>query len=429
MDFNPKPPDVMHVDLNSCFATVEQQANPRLRGKPVAVAAYVESRGCILAASVEAKRLGIKTGMRVGEGRSIYPGLIVLAPDPDKYRFINRELLALLSSYSADIHVESIDEMVVSFAETPSLGRFLKESPSVEEAMLGIAREIKMRIKREIGDWLTVSIGIAPNRYLAKIASGLHKPDGLDVISKDTIENIFATLSLEDLCGIKDGNGNRLRCAGITTPLQMCHTSASDLARAFHSINGSHWWSRLHGYEDGSMYKAFGSPEDEQKTFGQSYAFGKSYAPQDNKIHQIMAQLVLKMGRRLREAGCTAHGVGVSTLFTDFSHWGKREMHVSPLFSDGDFYQRMKSLLIQAPARPVRILAVYTYRLERTLYTQQSLLEEDTKKTELTKALDAVSNRWGEFIVTPARMLNMDDQVLDRIAFGKVRGLTGIVSH
>ena len=247
-------------------------------------------------------------------------------------------------------------------------------------------------------------------------------------------------MTLEDLCGIKDGNGNRLRYAGITTPTQMCHASASDLARAFHSINGHHWWSRLHGYEDGSMYKAFGSPEDEassaegssgpqQKSFGQSYAFGKSYAPQDNKIHQIMSQLVLKMGKRLREAGCMAHGVGVSTLFTDFSHWGKREMHVSPLYSDGDFYQRMKSLLIQAPERPVRILAVYTYRLERTLYTQQSLLSEDTKKTELTKALDNLSDRWGEFTVTPARMLAMDERVLDRIAFGKVRSLPRIVSH
>ena len=86
MEFNPLPSGVMHIDLNSCFASVEQQANPRLRGKPVAVAAFTTPRGCILAASVEAKRLGIKTGMRVGDARSLYPKLVALSPDPWKYR-------------------------------------------------------------------------------------------------------------------------------------------------------------------------------------------------------------------------------------------------------------------------------------------------------------------------------------------------------
>src|SRR5438034_2163497 len=105
--FNPAPPTVMHIDLNSCFATVEQQANPLLRGKPLVVAAYATDRGCILAASVEAKRFGIKTGMHVYAAKQLFPKLIVLPPDPPKYRFINRKLLALLSQYSAEVEVKS----------------------------------------------------------------------------------------------------------------------------------------------------------------------------------------------------------------------------------------------------------------------------------------------------------------------------------
>src|SRR3989338_166345 len=111
--FNPAPSTIMHVDLNSCFATVEQQANPLLRGKPVVVGAYTTPGGCVLAASREAKIFGIKTGMRVGEAKSICKNVIVLPSDPWKYRFINRKLLALFSTYTPDVEVTSIDEMVL----------------------------------------------------------------------------------------------------------------------------------------------------------------------------------------------------------------------------------------------------------------------------------------------------------------------------
>src|SRR5260221_13546900 len=116
--FNNVLPTVMHIDINSCFATVEQQANPLLRGKPVVVAAYTTSNGCILAASVEAKRLGIKTGMYVGDGKKLFSKLVVLPPDPNKYRHVNRQLFTILSRYTAHVSVESIDEMVLSLANT-----------------------------------------------------------------------------------------------------------------------------------------------------------------------------------------------------------------------------------------------------------------------------------------------------------------------
>ena len=422
----------MHVDINSCFATIEQQANPRLRGLPVAVAAYVEDHGCILAASKEAKKLGIKTGMRVRDGKFLYPNLVVLPPDPNKYRFVNRQLLKLLSGYSTEVSVESIDEMVLSLAGMPVITERLEHGYSVEQAMDGVAREIKRRIKSEIGEWLTVSIGIAPNRYLAKVASGLHKPDGLDCITGKTIVDIFKNLKLEDLCGIKTGNANRLRAAGIYTPLAMFRADAKKLQQAFHSIVGYHWWQRLHGWDPSASsgqetFSGFQSNQ-EQKSFGQSYALGKPYNPQETGLHQILAQLVTKMGRRMRIAGFTARGMGVSTLFTDYTHWHTQETYRDSFYADAHLYHRLLSMLVGAPKKPVRILAVYTFHLQHDLYQQGSLLETDIKEEHVTQALDAIHDRWGDFVVTSGRMLNMDQKVLDRIAFGKVKDIDKVAT-
>lgn len=396
MEFSTAPVIVMHVDINSCFATIEQQANPRLRGKPTVVAAYVENHGCILAASYEAKRLGIKTGMRVGEAKNIYKNLVVLSPDPEKYRVVNKKMRVILESYTPFVSVESIDEMVLSVPNT-----------------LPVAKEIKQRIKNEIGEWITVSVGIAPNRYLAKIASNLHKPDGLDIITGKNIEKIFGTLRLEDLTGIKEGNATRLRAAHITTPIAMLSAGSRDLERAFRSIVGYHWWKRLHGYEEEIR-------SDVQKSFGQSFTLGKPYSPTDPTLWQILSQLVMKMGRRLRKDNFTASGMSVSLLYADHTHWGLQHKTSLKLFADIDFYYQARNLLLQAPKRPVRILAVSCFDLSSDLYAQQSLFSEENRKEVITQAIDSVQDRFGEFSISSGRMLAMDEKVLDRIAFGKV---------
>ena len=150
MEFNPAKSNVMLIDINSCFATIEQQANPLIRDRPVVVAAFTTPNGCILASSVTAKKLGIKTGMRVSDGRNIYSKLIVLPPDPNKYRDVHKKLHNLLCEYSVQVEPKSIDEFVFILDN--------KVTPC------DVAKEIKERIRKEIGDYITVSVGIAPNR-------------------------------------------------------------------------------------------------------------------------------------------------------------------------------------------------------------------------------------------------------------------------
>lgn len=415
--FNPTAPTIMHIDLNSCFATIEQQANPLLRGKPVAVAAYVAPGGCILAASVEAKRFGVTTGMRVREGKALCSPLVILPPDPDKYRYVNRKLLALLSEYSSNIEVQSIDEMILNLMQSPSLQRTEVRGWKTEDGMFGIAREIKHRIRQEIGDWLMVSIGIAPNRYLAKIASNLHKPDGLDAITKENIEEILGQLHLEDLCGIKEGYGGRLRQYGLLTPLMLYHASVATLKAAFHSTVGQDWWLWLHGWESDLFDR------DETKSIGHSYALKVPYTPQDTRLQQILCQLVEKMGRRLRDGGFFTQGIRISCLMADHTFWNHEEKLARTLFASRDLYEEALRILKYAPKRPVRILAVSCFYLSGDSQEQLSFLESIDRKRRLTTALDTIANRWGEFVVFPGRMLGMEQKVLDRIAFGGVKGL------
>ncbi len=450
LEFNPLPPTTMHVDINSCFATIEQQANPRLRGKPTVVAAYAEDHGCILAASREAKAIGIGTGMRVKEAKARCPYVTVLPPDPDKYRFVNHQLKAILGSYTPNLSVESIDEMVLDLAGTPRLSTELRSMnygntqgisaqsiihtssfmiQQTEQAMKNIGLEIKKRIKSEIGEWITVSIGIAPNRYLAKIASGLHKPDGMDLLTRDTIVRVFSEMRLEDLCGIKTGNATRLRKAGIYTPYALLHADAPTLHKAFKSIVGRQWWQRLHGYEDGVRYSSFGTgvsfaqgcSESKQKSFGHSHALGTPLTPSDPELWQVLSQLVVKMGNRLRTSGYMARGITIALQYGSYrDYWHAQELLSQPIYASNDFFFHAKTILQSAPDLPVRNLAVSCYRLSKDLYTQQSLLESDTKKECVTQCIDTLSAKYGDFTVTPARMLQAKQKVLDRISFGKV---------
>lgn len=414
--FNRAPPTVMHVDLNSCFASVEQQANPLLRGKPVAVAAYTTNNGCILAASREAKVLGVGTGMRVSEGKQLCPDLIVLPPDPWKYRYVNRALLAILREYTADVEIKSIDEMVLSLNRSPALSRRTAAGLDILSAMTEIGREIKTRIKKEIGDWLTVSIGISTNRFLAKTASNLKKPDGLESITAQSVERIFSSMKTVDLTGIKEGYGRRLEHYGITTAIAMYNASSLLLKTAFESVVGYHWWLRLHGWEADD--RQFG-----RKSYGNSYALYVPYRPGEKALAQILCQLSEKTARRMRTAGFRAGEAEVSCVFRDWDYWHGHERLSSGLYSGTELFAATQRIIRKAPKWPVRILAIRALRLTHDLYAQQTMDERENKQIRVTQALDSIENRWGGGSVVPGFLLGSPQKIKDRIAFGGIKDL------
>lgn len=405
LPLNSAEPAVMHIDLNSCFASVEQQAHLSYRYKPLVVAAYTTPRGCVLSPSVEAKKLGIKVGMRVLEAKQICPQIIVLNPDPPKYRTVYEKLMALFQQYSNSVTPKSIDEAVLNFSQTQIL---------FNKSLIEIAREIKNRIKTEAGDYLTVSVGIAANRFLAKTASSLHKPDGLDVITYKNLREVLGSLSLIDLCGINSGYQKRLNAEGIYTPLQFLDAPLEKLQhQVFQSINGYYWYLRLRGFEIDSV-------DFKRKSFGHEYALGKKTAD-PKELARLLMKLCEKTGRRLREAGLTGRGIHLGLLYTDHTYWHKSMTFDSQLYSTADLFAKAMFIFQQQPQlKTAAHISLSCFNLSTHCNLQLNLLNQDEeRKRSLVQAVDNINDKYGEFTLTPALMMNMQDTILDRIAFGK----------
>ncbi len=420
LKFNAKTPTVMHIDLNSCFATIEQQANPKLRGKPVVVATYASPGGCVLAASPEAKQFGIKTGMRVKEGKILYPGLVVLASDPWKYRNVHLKLKKILNDYTNEATPKSIDEFVLE----------LDGYPAFKRGMIATAQEIKKRIKQEVGDWLTVSIGIGPNRFLAKTGAGLHKPDGLDEINKDNFIEIFKSLKLTDLCGIASNNESRLYKMGIYNVLDFYNTPVPILRAVFRSVNGYYWYLRLRGWE-------IDDAPTIRRSYGNSYALPKALTT-PLELAPILQKLVEKMSFRFRRAGYKAQGIhlglgyrhGISMFnHSNGGYWHKGVSLGREIFESRDVYQEAFKLLLQSPLiDPVTSIAISVFKLTQSTSSQLNLLEDVARKERLSKAVDDVNSRWGSFVIAPLRMIDTSNLVPDRIAFGGIKELEEFIT-
>lgn len=396
----------MHIDLNSCFASIEQLADPHLRGKPIAVAAYDSPRGCIIAPSIEAKKLGIKVGMRVQEGRQICRQLVILQPDPDKYRSVHVKLKRLLCEYTDDISPKSIDEFVLN----------LEGYPAFKLGLARVAQEIKDRIRAEVGESLTVSIGIAPNRFLAKTAAGLHKPDGLDEINLQNYQAIYAQLRLMDLCGIKHQNCLRLQHVGVYTLDEFYRATPRQLKAAFQSVAGYWWYMRLRGWEIDAI-------DFSRRSFGNSFALPQQQSNPE-ELAPILHKLIEKTGQRLRKGQYACRGVHVALMYNDGTHWHRGMSLGRDVFDSREIYRCAFRLLCAAPYRkPVSILAESVYDLRQVQYLQLNLFENVEAQQQLTSALDNICCKWGNFIITPARMLGTSELVPDRISFGSVKEL------
>jgi DNA polymerase-4 len=412
LNFNPSPSFIMHLDLNSCFASIEQQANPFLRGKAVAVAAYTTPGGCIIAPSVEAKRLGIKVGMRVRDGKALYPSLIILSPDPWKYRNVHWALRKIISDYSNDFSPKSIDEFVLDLSDYLSISRALKVAP------YGVALEIKKRIRREIGEWLTVSVGIAPNRYLAKVAASLHKPDGLDEINKNNCLDIYSKLELTDLPWIKSRNALRLNSMGIFSVLDFYKASYLQLRGAFKSALAYYWFLRLRGWEIDNV-------ESPRRSYGNAYALSKPLTNLD-ELAPILSKLVEKTSFRLRNASLVARGVEVAVFYRNGYFWHKAKKTSREVFLAFDIYKKALSILSLSPKDlAVRELAVSCYDLCKARFSQLCIFEDTLKKKAISEAIDKINHRFGNFVIASARVFSTDrEAVSDRIAFGQPAELT-----
>jgi len=406
MPINSIRPLIMHIDLNSCFAMMEQQANPLIRHKPVAVAAYDTPGGMILASSYEAKAQGIKLGLSVRQGREIDPGLIVMMPDPDKYFDAHARLKKLLLKYTSEVVSKSVDEYVVDFRGSP----VTRDGLSLEE----IGYRVKADVKEALGDYVTVNIGFGTNRFLAKTAAGINKPDGLTIITAENIKDIYSRLELIDLTGINVRYQARLNLAGVYTPLDFLDVSLDDLRGIFNGIVGYYWYLRLRGHEIDTV-------DFSRKSFGQQYALSKK-TTDVFELQRLIMKLAEKTGRRLRKHSYSASGISLFLGFEDHTYYSKRSKH-SEMYSTQDIYVAAIDMLakVNIEAR-VSNVSISVYSLKSSIDNQLNLFTGTKYDVRgLAQASDVVNNRYGEFTLVPALMANMQETILKRVAFGKVK--------
>lgn len=404
---NKEQPQVLHIDLNSCFATVEQQARPLLRGRPVGVTNRNTEYTCVVAASIEAKQRGIKVGMSFHDAKSLVPDLVMVESDPPKYHFVYQKLVEIMRSYSPQVTMKSIDEGIVDFHNV---------HPAVNtQDLIRIGYEIKQRLRDEVGGWMRCNIGIAPNRFLAKTAAGLHKPDGLDVIDYKNLREVLSKLELTDLTGIASRNEARLNAAGILTPLQFLDAPADVLRRrVFKSVCGEDWYSRLRGHEvDDQVW--------DTKTVGRQFVMD-SLRPTEDQVRARLAYLCETTGMKLRYKGMAARGVFVYVRYASGDYWYERKKFKSSFFSSAEIHRRATLLFNQRPRGAYeREIGVSCYGLEPSNMGQISLLEEVNKETWLTEAMDTINGQFGEFTITFATSLSSKETVKQKIPFGTTR--------
>jgi DNA polymerase-4 len=398
----PKNYSVLFLDMNSFFASVEQQVRPDLRGLPVGVAPYTGDSGCIIAASTEAKKQGVKI-CRITEAKKIIPNIKILEARPALYMIYHQEIKKTIEKFTPFYKVLSVDEFA------------LKLTPSEQnlESSLKLANNLKEAIKKNVGDYLSCSIGIGPNKFLAKMAAERKKPDGLTVVTLDQLSGFYSKIKLTDITGINFRMEHCLHHFQIKNPLDFYNCPLSYLSEKLGHL-GKSWYFRLRGYEVDDFYS-------KTKTIGHSHVLPPELRSKNAAV-SVLRKLVSKAGFRLRKENYQASGVYLSVGFINKSSFHLSKKSPAPFSDDWTFWENVLILLTKCSwnALPIHI-SVGTFGLMEKNATQISIFKEIEKRQNLAEALDEINDQFGADTVMPASMMKAGKTAPDRIPFGKPR--------
>jgi DNA polymerase IV len=380
---------ILHIDMNAFFASVEQQANPELRGKPIAVVGG-HGRTVITTSSYEARAKGVKTGMAIWEGKRTCPDLIIVVGDNRKYTYTSTKINEIFRDYTPEVEAFSIDESWLDV--TYSLGIF----GSAET----IAYLIKARIRHSFG--ITCSIGIAPNKLLAKLASDLRKPDGLVVITPEDVSRVLERMPIKELCGIGRKMERHLNMMSIYTCGELGRCDEARLTRKF-GIIGKRLKEMGQGIDHSPVIQ-FGE-ENDVKSVGHSSTLERDISD-PLEIRRFLLQLSEMVGSRARRYNVSGKTVHLYVRYADFfSSWGKQTTLKNYINLSDEIYKAALSILDTVELeQPVRLLGVTLSNLKHQA-EQLPLFEEERKKLFATQAMDKINDRFGTMAVTFGSLL------------------------
>lgn len=432
---------ILHIDFDSFFASVEQQANPRLRGKPIGVSGGDRlTRTVVGAASIEAKRYGVKTGMKIPDALKLCPELILVKGDSDKYLEINKKFLNILKRYTDKMEVFSIDEVFLEI-KVPQVSR-VPQVPRGEKAKFGteprgtpgtlgtpdtqylynIASDIKERIRKDAGEFISCSIGISYNKMLAKLAGSIYKrslrtnlppelerfvlkPNGLvGILDQESAIEILDRVKLDDICGIGFRTVRKLNNMGIYNFADLREVPLPMLLASFKSY-GQVLYDFARGIDPREVVPYF--EKAEVKSIGHRHTTGKDISD-PTQIKQILLKLCELVARRAR-----AKKLEGKTI----SFWLRWAFDKRYFELTGDQFKStgMQSTIAHTndgldifnacwtsfyklwDGKPIRLVGVSISNLRPTTPQNMSLLEEIQRREVITRALDKINNRYGEF--------------------------------
>lgn len=410
---------VLFVDMNSFFASCEQQTNYWLRGRPIAVCVYTGKYGCVIAPSIEAKQRGIKLGMRLNEAIKVCPDLVPLETNPDKYRNFHARIMHILRRYSEDVIPKSIDEAIVDLSSYKNI------YPDVVE----VAKKIKQDIHDDVGDWLKCSIGIAPNAFLAKLASDIQKPDGLTIIDADNIDQVLKKLELTDFPGISKGMKNRLNKAGIYTPLELRYSTPEKLKAACKSIIGLHWYYRLH-FQEVDLIST-----DEYKSMSAMRHVSKEQRKDVETLKDVLMTLCITLEKRMVSKNLYCKRVSFFTKYEDGASYEDKFTTTQALQDGIEIYHILEDRIQKVEAKsksdtPIINSAIISLGVivgefadEKEAIQYNIFDNKHLKNNSIRKTVYTIKDKYGPKTIRRASELRDEDVVDDVIGFGNIKDL------
>ncbi len=376
---------ILHIDMNAFFASVEQRANPALRGKAMAVIGSAH-RGVILSPSYEARAFGVRTGMTYGEAMAACPGLLLVPADSAKYSHTCEELIRIWKDFSPLVELFSIDE---AFLDVTGC-----------EQLFGDPVRIAIRIKERVWNEkrLTCSIGIGPNKLLAKLGSDMQKPDGLVLISPGDVADVLEDLPVKELCGIGPNLTLHLAAMGIHTCGELGRAPLEKLVARF-GVIGERLRDMGRGIDHDPVEAMESGREDAAKSMGHSMTLNED-CDDIAMIERHILQLAEKVGRRLRRGSYQGRTLSLTLRYADF-HTFSRQKKLHHAVNHGlDIYAAAREILRELRlAQPVRLVGVSVAGLEKDA-TQVPLFDDERRRKHIAEAMDGINDRYGDFTVT-----------------------------
>lgn len=380
---------ILHVDLDAYFAQVEQRRDPKLEGKPIAVVGK-GMRTVIMSPSYEARKFGVKTAMRVPEALKLCPHLILVEGHNSLYADISSQLLEIYYQYTDMIEVYSIDEVFLDVSGS------LKLFKSPETIGKGIKSKMKVKHK------LSCSVGIAPNKLLAKLASDMHKPDGLFRIRPEDVPTALQDLPVGKLWGIGSKLSKYLGEMGIRTCGELGRFDVEALRKRF-GVNGLRFSKMGRGEDDSPVVPIDLSPDP--KSIGHSMTFEIDISDVEEMKEQIY-YLAEKVGRRLRRGGFRARTVALTIRYKNFETFTRRKSVDEPINRDIDIYKIAERIFLSEKLKmAVRLFGVSVSNLSVRPPKQPELFDSDERRQRLARAIDKIKDKFGEKSIGPATLM------------------------